>query len=267
MAARREKIHVFVVSDGTGLTAERVIRAVLIQFSARVKPIVQLFSHVRSVQHLEDIVAEAREKDAILIYSFVSQPLRKIMAGSSSLSGLETIDLLGPLLERMIKRFQTAPEMRPGMLNHHKAESFRQAACLDFTLDHDDGHGQETLGQADIIILGASRTSKTPTSLYLACNYNLKVANIPIILDLPPPSKLFSLKRPRRFGLTIDPVRLNSIRRRRYAGVNVSGYSELEAIRRELEYADRIYQRLKGVKVIDVTDNTIEETANLIMKG
>ena len=115
-----------------------------------------------------------------------------------------------------------------------------------------------------MIIVGVSRTSKTPTSLYLSCNHNLKVANVPIVLGVEPPAKLFTLKRPRKFGLVIEAEKLADIRQRRYRGRCMPDYNQLPAIRRELAYCQEIFSRIKDIKLIDVTHSPIEEVANHI---
>jgi hypothetical protein len=142
-------------------------------------------------------------------------------------------------------------------------ESIRLAESIDFTLRHDDGQGIETLGKADLIILGVSRTSKTPTSLYLSCNNGLKVANVPIVSNVEPPRKVFTLKR-RRIGLTIAPERLAYIRKKRLKYAGSSDYTDIRHIREEIEYSHRIFERIDGLQVVDVTNNSIEEIANKI---
>ncbi|MBW1895900.1 MAG: kinase/pyrophosphorylase, partial [Deltaproteobacteria bacterium] len=156
------------------------------------------------------------------------------------------------------------PAFRPGLLGSIGDESIRAAESVDFTLRHDDGQGIATLGRADLIIIGVSRTSKTPTSLYLSCNNNLKVANVPIILGIEPPKKLFTLKR-RRIGLTIAPERLAFIRGKRLKYVEPTDHTDMRLIREELAYSDRIFNRIDGIDVIDVTNMSIEEVANQIV--
>jgi regulator of PEP synthase PpsR (kinase-PPPase family) len=156
------------------------------------------------------------------------------------------------------------PDLVPGLLPGLGEESIRLAESIDFTLRHDDGQGIETLGRADLIIVGVSRTSKTPTSLYVSCNHSLKVANVPIIAGIDPPKKIFTLKR-RKIGLTIAPETLAFIRQRRLKYAESSEYTDTRHIRSELEYSHRVFEQIEGLQVIDVTNRSIEEIANKIV--
>ena len=263
MSPPRKKVHVFIVSDATGMTAERVISAVLVQFK-QIKPTFKRFPYIKTREQIESILARADKLEAIVIYSFVAQDLRRWIVKRNRQNDVYAIDLLGPLLEQMGRRWNMIPAFRPGLLSSIGDESIRAAESIDFTLKHDDGQGIATLGRSDLIIIGVSRTSKTPTSLYLSCNNNLKVANIPIILSVEPPKKLFALKR-RKIGLTIAPERLAFIRGRRLKYVESTDYTDMRLIREELAYSDRIFDRIDGIDVIDVTNMSIEEVANQIV--
>ena len=166
-------------------------------------------------------------------------------------------------MKRMARHWDMIPLLRPGLLRGVGEESIRLAESIDFTLSHDDGQGIETLGMADLIILGVSRTSKTPTSLYLSCNNGLKVGNIPIIANIQMPKKVFTLKR-RKVGLTIAAERLAFIRQKRLKYAESSEYTDIRHIRNELEYSHNIFRQIDGLQVIDVTNSSIEEIANKI---
>lgn len=263
----KRQVYVYVISDATGITAERVTRAVLVQFSRKIEPIIERFAYVKTSKQLERILAKAEEKQGLVLYSLVAEGLRKWMDDQKRRSKIELVDLLGPLLHRMARRFQAIPSLHPGLLSVLGEESIRLAATIDFTLRHDDGNGLESLGQAELMIIGVSRTSKTPTSLFLACNHKLRVANLPIILGLEPPAKVFTLKRPRKVGFTIAPEKLAMIRRSRYGGRAVEGYTDIRVIRDELAYSQEVFDRLEDLQVIDVTNIPIEEVANRIVEG
>lgn len=265
MSLPKRKVHVFIVSDSTGITAERVISAVLVQFK-QIKPIFRRFPYIKTKEQIEIILARAEKLEAIVIYSLVSQELRTWIYAERRKRNVYTIDLLGRLLERMGRLWNMIPAFRPGLLKGLGEESIRLAESIDFTLKHDDGQGIETLREADLIILGVSRTSKTPTSLYLSCNNNLKVANVPIILNIQPPKKIFTLKR-RRLGFTIAPERLASIRQKRLKYAGSTDYTNITSIKKELEYSHEIFGQINGLQVIDVTNSSIEEIANKIMQG
>jgi regulator of PEP synthase PpsR (kinase-PPPase family) len=263
MTPPKRKVHVFIVSDGTGMTAERVMSAVLVQFK-RIKPIFKRFPYIKTQEQVENILGRAEKLEAVVIYSFVAQELRAWIHSEDSKREVYTIDLLGPLLERMGRLWDMIPAFHPGLLKGLGEESIRLAESIDFTLKHDDGQGIPTLGKADIIILGVSRTSKTPTSLYLSCNHSLKVANVPIIPDVHPPKKVFTLKR-RKVGLTIAAERLAFIRQKRLKYAGSMDYTDIDAIKRELGYSHKIFKQINGLQVVDVTHSSIEEIANKLV--
>jgi regulator of PEP synthase PpsR (kinase-PPPase family) len=263
MSPPKRKVHVFIVSDGTGVTAERVISAVLVQFK-QVRPTLKRFPYIKTKDQIKSILAKAEELEAIVIYSLVSQELGRWIRAEVRKSDLYTIDLLGPLLKRMSRLWNMIPVFRPGLLRGLGEESIRLAEAIDFTLNHDDGHGIETLGRADLILLGVSRTSKTPTSLYMSCNNGLKVANVPIIPGIEPPKKIFTLKR-RKVGLTIAPERLAFIRQKRLKYAGATDYVDIASIRKELAYSHKIFGQIEGLHLVNVTNSSIEEIANKIV--
>lgn len=263
MSSTKQKVYVFIVSDATGITAERVISAVLLQFK-QIKPVFKRFPYITTKGQVEDILAKAQECQGIVIYSLVSPELRTWLSEGEKSGTICGIDLLGPLLKQMGKLWNMIPACRPGLLQGLGEESIRLAEAIDFTLRHDDGHGVKDLGKADLILLGVSRTSKTPTSLYLSCNFSLKVANVPIIPNVEPPKKVFALKR-RKVGLMISPERLAFIRERRLKYAGSMDYTDLTSIRQELAFCHGIFERINGLQVIDVTHSSIEEIANSIV--
>ena len=263
MSPPNQKVYVFIVSDATGITAERVISAVLLQFK-QITPVFKRFPYITTKGQIEDILARAQERQGIVIYSLVSPDLRKWIRQEEKEKGICSIDLLGPLLKQMGKLWNLIPACRPGLLQGLDEGSIRLAEAIDFTLRHDDGQGIRDLGKADLIVLGVSRTSKTPTSLYLSCNNGLKVANVPIVPEIEPPKKIFTLKR-RKVGLTISPERLAFIRHKRLKYAGSTHYTDLPRIREELAYCNDIFKRIDGLKVIDVTHSSIEEIANTIV--
>jgi regulator of PEP synthase PpsR (kinase-PPPase family) len=202
----------------------------------------------------------------IVIYSLVSQELRAWIRKERRTMDMYAIDLLGPILDRIRKQWDLIPLLEPGLLREIGEESFRLAEAIDFTLKHDDGQGIETLGKADLIILGVSRTSKTPTSFYLSCNHGLKVANVPLILGMRPPDKVFTLKT-QKVGFTIEYDRLVFIRRKRLKYTEAGDYVDPTHVQEELDYSHRIFNQVKGLQVIDVTHSSIEEVANKIMEA
>ncbi len=265
MSLSKKKVYVFIVSDSTGMTAEMVINAVLVQFK-EIKPIFKKFPYIKTKEQIKTILMKAEEVQGIVIYSLVLQELRNWLRTEKKKINVYTIDLLGPILDRVGRIWNLIPELRPGLLRGIGEESIRLAESIDFTLRHDDGQGSETLDKADLILLGVSRTSKTPTSLYLSCNNNLKVANVPIILGLDPPKKVFKAKN-QLVGFTISPERLAFIRLKRLKYTESSDYTDILHIREELKYSHRVFHQIKGIQMIDVTNSSIEEIANRVIEG
>ena len=265
MSLSKKKVHVFIVSDSTGMTAEMVINAVLVQFK-EIKPVFKKFPYIKTKEQIKTILTKAEEVQGIVIYSLVLQELRNWLRTEKRKVDVHTIDLLGPIMDRVGRIWNLNPELRPGLLRGIGEESIRLAESIDFTLRHDDGQGSETLDKADLILLGVSRTSKTPTSLYLSCNNNLKVANVPIILGMTPPNKVFKAKN-QRVGFTISPERLAFIRQKRLKYTESSDYTDILQIRKELGYSHRIFSQIKDLQMIDVTNSSIEEIANKVVEG
>ncbi|OGW36309.1 MAG: hypothetical protein A2Y97_09595 [Nitrospirae bacterium RBG_13_39_12] len=264
MSQPKRKVHVFIVSDATGMTAEMVISAVLVQFK-EIKPVFKRFPYIKTKEQIRTILEKAEAVNGIVIYSLVLQELRTWIRKEERKMNIHTIDLLGPFLERIGKLWNLIPSLRPGLLRGIGEESFRLAESIDFTLRHDDGQGLETLENADLVILGVSRTSKTPTSLYLSCNNNLKVANVPVIMDMKLPNRIFKLKT-QKVGFTISPERLAFIRQKRLQYAGSSDYTDTMYIKKELEYCHRLFNQINGLNVLDVTNSSIEEIANKVIE-
>lgn len=261
----RKKVHVFIISDATGMTAEMVISAVLVQFR-EIAPVFKKFPYITTKDQIQAVMEQAAAVKGIVIYSLVSQELRSQVRREKRKRGVFAIDVLGPLLDRIGKMWNLMPAFSPGILRRVGEESIRLAESIDFTLRHDDGQGVETIEHADITLFGVSRTSKTPTSLYLSCNYNLKVANVPIIEDMTPPAAVFTLPG-QKVGLTIAPERLAFIREKRLKYAGNTDYLDISHIKREIEYSRRIFNQIKGLQVIDVTHSSIEEVSNKIIES
>ena len=262
----KKKIYVFIVSDATGMTAEMVISAVLVQFR-EIDPVFKKFPYIKTKEQFKEILKQAEVAQGIVIYSLVSQELRSWIRREKRKTKVFIIDILGPLLERLGKMWNLIPTFNPGLLQRVSEESILLSESIDFTLRHDDGQGVDSLDHADLILLGVSRTSKTPTSLYLSCNNNLKVANVPIIEGMKPPDQIFTQNKVQKVGLTIAPERLAFIREKRMKYAGAAYYLDISHIKRELEYSHRIFNQVKGLQIIDVTNSSIEEVANKIIES
>lgn len=260
----RRPLFVYIISDATGITAERVINAVLVQFKQGVEPIFERFPFVKQPEEISQALDRAQESGGIVIYSLASDTLRRVMEEQKRLHTVLTIDLLGPLLKQVGGLINLVPAFVPGLMERFGDHSLRLAKSIDFTLKHDDGQNLETINQADLLILGVSRTSKTPTSLYLSCNHNLKVANVPIVMDMEPPEQIFAAG-PRRIGFSISAARLAFLRSQRFKADALHEYTDKQTIQKELRFCQQVFQRIPGLQIVDVTNVSIEEVANRII--
>lgn len=262
------RVAVHVVSDATGTGVERMARAALVQFRGSLAPVFTRHSFIKGVRELEQILDLAEAQHAVVIYTINDQKLRSWLDEQQYVRDVELIDMLGPLLRRIGRRYRVRPHLDASLLPRALGDkALKLSQCIDFTLAHDDGKGLDTLGQADVILLGVSRTSKTPTSVYLSIHHCLKVANIPLVKGVEPPAKIFKLKRPRKVGLVISASKLAQVRRRRFKENVLEGYYDVGSIAEELAFAETVFAQIPGIQVIDVTDHTVEEVANLIAAG
>ncbi|MCX8026417.1 MAG: kinase/pyrophosphorylase [Thermodesulfovibrionales bacterium] len=265
MTSSKKDIHVFVVSDATGITAERVMNAVLLQFD-NINPIYKKFPYIKTKEQVLSILQQVKAVDGIIAYSLVSPELRALIKKQKRQLNIFAIDLLGPLMDKISKLWNLIPVLSPGLLKGISDESIRLAEAIDFTLKHDDGQNLETMVDADIIIFGVSRTSKTPTSLYISCNHSLKVANIPLYEGVEIPKYIHKSKA-YKVGFKISPDKLVFIRTQRLRYAGEIDYTDIDSIRKELSHSLRIFSTIKGIEVIDVTNLSIEEVAEKIIEG
>ncbi len=260
----RDRLNLFIVSDATGATAESVVTSVLVQFRGQEFNI-RRFPFVRTRRQIERIMEEAPEERCIVVFTLVSEKLREFLLRRCREKRLTTVDLIGPLLGIASRILRRAPQNVPGALHHADEEAKRLAAAIHYTRQHDDGQGLDSLDQADLIILGVSRTGKTPTSIYLSCR-KLKVANIPIVYGVPFPEHVAGLPV-KKVGFRMEVERLKKLRQeraRRLVRPRVAEYAEEKHILNEVEYCDRVYRKIPGLWVIDVTYRSIEEISEWI---
>lgn len=256
--------RVFVVSDGTGGTAERALNAALTQFQG-VKIEIEVRPAVRTEKQVRDAVEKAAQVGGFIVHTMVSNELRRVMLRTGRLHNVETIDLMGPLLSRLSHQLDVSPVEKPGLFQQLNEDYFRRIETMEFAFRHDDGQHIEDVPHAEIVIVGVSRTFKTPLSVYLAFKRWL-VANVPIVLDIEPPPILSELPPGHVVGLTSNVDSLAVLRRvrLRYLGGVPTEYADLEYVRREVIYALRIFESHKW-PIIDVTGKPIEEIASEIV--
>lgn len=257
---------IFIISGGAGASAEQLVHTILAQFpESRVR--VVTVSNVRFVSQLEDVIQQAAALGATVVYTLVDDNLHASMIALAARNGVIAIDLMGPLLERVSTVLGQTPQGQPGLYRKLHKAYFDRVAAIEYTISHDDGQRSETWSQAEILLLGVSRSGKTPLSLYLSV-LGWKVANLPLVVGLKPPAELIQVDRWRVIGLKIEPGQLLAFRQQRQQRLGVSGPSEYTdplKIYEELQYAIQIY-RTRGFSTIDVTDKPIESTADEIIR-
>ena len=257
--------EVIVASDATGRTGEMVVRAALVQFQGAEVHLV-LRPHVRTAEAVRQVVQEAARRSGLIVHTMVSSELRGLMLRQSRAQGIPTIDLLGPLLLRLEDLLRLQPLAKPGLFREMDQEYRRRFEVVEFTVKHDDGQDSRGLPQADIVLVGVSRTSKTPLSMFLA-GRGLRVANVPVVHNLSLPQELARLDPRKVVGLTIKGERLLELRRARLQQMETSPkfpYADPRQVWAELDYAREQLSRA-GWPVVDVTDKSIEEVASEVL--
>lgn len=257
--------YVIVVSDGTGRTAEQALNAAFTQFDGMDLEVI-VKAGVRTKLEVLEVVQEALQRKAFIVHTLVSNEIRSVMLDTARKLNIETIDLMGPLLLRLSNQFANAPSEKPGLFHEVNKDYFRRIECMEYTFRHDDGQRDHELDKADLILLGVSRTFKTPLSIYLAIK-GWHVANVPIVLDVIPPKVLNDINPKKIFGLTTFPNRLALLRQSRdeHLGGITGNYATHEYVTRELHYANRYYQLHPKWAIINVTSKAIEEIASEII--
>ena len=257
--------QVFVVSDGTGRTAKQALSAALTQFTGTEVEVI-VHADVRSPRQVHDIVSEAAKAQAFIVHTLVTESLREHMLRESHKLNVETIDLMGPLLARLSNQFIHEPAQTPGLYNQLNKEYFQRIDAMQFAFNHDDGQRPEGLPDAEIVLLGVSRTFKTPLSIYLAYK-GWFTANVPIIQDMEPPEILNSLDSSKVFCLTSNASRLPELRKTRHErlGGSAGSYAEPDFVLSEIRYAMRYYHLHQNWTIINVTSKPVEEIASEIL--
>ena len=260
-------VNLHLVSDATGETNHQVARACLVQFGD-IRTNEHVWTLVRTPAHIEKILASATENPGPVLFTLVDPELRRILQDGCQRINVPCVSILDAVVDTLSAYLGTAiARPRPGGQHELDAAYFDRIEAMNFTIAHDDGQMAQTLHEADIVLLGVSRTSKTPTSLYLA-NRGYKTANIPIVPSVDLPAELFQLTDPFVIGLTNDPNRLIQIRQNRILMLNQcdnTDYVDLEQVRQEVQNARRLFAK-QGWPVIDVTRRSIEETAAAVLQ-
>ena len=257
--------HIYIVSGGKGLTGENVVKSLLVQFPDFKVP-VSIISDLRTEEDALSAVLNAKSNDGIIVHTLVDKRMRIILTSLCLEHKVVHFDLYGELSDYLTIALGAEPMQVPGLFRKINQDYFDRVAAIEFTMSTDDGRNFRKLNQADIILTGISRTGKTPLSIYLAM-FGWKVANVPLVMDIPSPDELFAVDSRRVFGLTIDCSNLQVQRKRRVAQMgsfNSVKYLDLRTINDELLMADSIFRKGRFT-VIDVTNKPVESSANEIL--
>jgi regulator of PEP synthase PpsR (kinase-PPPase family) len=254
--------YIWIISDGSGFTGERVLQASLVQFESQDIEVKRI-SNIKKVVQIRDIVKKASQKKGFIAYTLVTPRLRREIVTISNEYNIPTVDLLGPLLTNLSTFLASAPGSKAGILSDLNHHYFKRIDAVGFAVKHDDGLRLQDLPETDVVLTGVSRTSKTPLSMYLAYNKGFLVANIPLILGYEPPPPLFKIDPRKVVGLTINPELLIKLRQSRLAQLThqIINYADPKYIREELKYSHDIFHRNPRWAVIDITGKAIEEMA------
>ncbi|ABC64692.1 pyruvate, water dikinase regulatory protein [Erythrobacter litoralis] len=261
-----KRIHLHLLSDSTGETLEMIAKAALAQFE-NADVVRHFWPMVRSRQHLERIVPELSNNPGLVLFTLVNAETRRALRDHCRRLSLPAVDALDEVTAALEVQLGQEAHGRPGRQHKMDEAYFKRVEAIQFTIAHDDGVGWENWEEADIVLAGVSRSSKTPTSIYLA-NRGYKVANIPLVMESPPPPALYELKNPMVVGLTTAPERLVQIRRNRLLTLNEqaeTSYVEKDRVTEEVKFARRLFSD-NNWPVIDVTRRSIEETAAAVIR-
>jgi regulator of PEP synthase PpsR (kinase-PPPase family) len=256
---------IFTISDSSGETAEAVARAALVQFPPGRASIYRL-PQVRSCQQLVGLIGQVSQGRSIIAYTLVLPEYRETLEAEAAKHEIPTIDLLSPLISRIANTTGMMPLSQPGRLHILDENYFKRIEAIDFAIRFDDGKNSDGIKQSDVVLTGVSRTSKTPTCMYLAHHYGMKAGNVPIVLNVDPPPALFEISSKRIIGLHIDPHVLHGIRMTRAQVLGMpsnTDYADPDRIQQEVRQARWLFRELK-CHVIDVSAKAIEETSSEI---
>lgn len=256
--------HVLIVSDSTGETGNRMLKAAMAQFGEDI--FVTRHANIRDKEQIHELLQRISNENILVLHTFVSKELRDCIEEVTAERGAESVDLLGPLMDKLGSLFHQAPVAKPGLLHRVDDDYFSRIDAIEYAIRHDDKNSVGDLNTADIVLLGVSRTSKTPLSIYLA-QEGWKVASIAIVAGMKLPANLFEIDQNKIVGLSIDPKRLAEVRRSRLkrSDVEDKSYAEMDRIKEELKHAQSVYSENSSWPVIDVTRKSLEEISQEVL--
>jgi [pyruvate, water dikinase]-phosphate phosphotransferase / [pyruvate, water dikinase] kinase len=256
--------YILLISDGTGETAYRLLKAARSQFAEKV--VISRYTRIRDIDQIKSMMKAVKKNQTLIVHTFASKKLRDDMVSLAEKQGVKCIDVLGPLIDQLAEVFESTPQSKPGLLHKVDEAYFDRVDAIEFAINHDDGASLKDLHKADIVIVGISRTSKTPLSIYLA-QEGWRVANIPLAVGMKLPSKLSAIDQRKIVGLVTDPDRLAEARQVQMVqmGMESSSYANSERIQSEIEYAKAVFDQNPSWPVIDVTGKSIEEISQEVL--
>ncbi|MDR7870164.1 MAG: pyruvate, water dikinase regulatory protein [Tissierellaceae bacterium] len=260
------QIIIYVLSDSIGETGELIAKAAVRQFIPSNFEI-KRYPYIVGEDQIKEIFEDAKNYKSIIIYTTVSERNRDFIIQKGIEYDIPTVDIMTPPMEALEKKLGFEPKRESGIIRRLDESYYKKVEAVEFAVKYDDGKDPRGIVKADICLVGISRTSKTPLSMYLAHKAH-KVANVPLVPEVPPPNELFE-KDPRRvIGLVANPLKLNEIRSERLKALGLestANYANVQRINQELEYSKKIMEKL-GCIVIDVSYRAIEETSSIIMQ-
>lgn len=257
---------IYVLSDSIGETGEMVVKAAMSQFDKENMEIKRK-PYLKSIEQIEVALKEASQTNSAVMYTLVRPDLKAALKASANILGLTHVDIMGPVIHAIATASHLSPRNEPGLLRKTDQAYFAKIEAIEFAVKFDDGKEPRGLLQADIVITGVSRASKTPLCMYLA-HQGIKAANVPLIKDIPPPPELFQISPHKVVGLMIKPSLLFEIRKERLRTMGLqqsTSYANMERIIEELDYGQAIMRKI-GCPIIDVTNKATEETAVKVME-
>lgn len=257
---------IFAISDSLGETAESVARATASQFDKENIDIIRI-PYISQESQIDDVISEAAKEQSIICHTIVSPTLRQYLHKEAENMGIQAVDIMGSVLDAVGTIADTKPRLTAGMIHKLDQEYFKKVEAIEFAVKYDDGKNPSGFEKADIVIIGVSRTSKTPLSMFLAYK-KIKAANLPLVPEVPLPEELFKIPPKKVVGLIIDPYKLNNIRSERLRTMGLDGeanYANIARIEEELAYARAVMRRVH-CPILDVSNKSIEETASFVMQ-
>lgn len=256
---------IYVVSDSLGDTANFVVDAAASQFESDLK--VRKFTHVQTSRELKNIILEANEVDGLIVFTLIDPELRQEFCEMGEERNLAMVDVMGPMMNELENKLDKSPQLKPGLRHQLDQSYFERVEAMEFTVKYDDRNDSKGIWLADVVLIGVSRTSKTPMCIYLSYR-GYKAANVPLVPEVDVPDILLENPDNKVVGLTIDPLVLNEIRQERLKALGLSPdsqYASIDRINEELEYADNLMDQI-GCPILNVTNKSIEESASEVQR-